>query len=124
MRTPRLIAIILFALFVGAGAVAELVVGGFRLNNPTALVVGAVGIVIDLLCIVTAALLWQRSSAAPRLAVIAGALAIVFHAVIGLPPIRIAGYAAMIFGIALGALLIYEGTRGSTLSAPLDYQRS
>lgn len=117
MRTPRLIAIILFALFVGAGAVAELVFGGFRLHNPTALVVGAVGTAINLLCIVTATLLWQRSPSAPRLAVIAGSLAIVFHAVIGLPPIRIAGHAAMIFGIVLGILLIYEGTRGSTLTA-------
>lgn len=123
MRTPRLIAIIVFSLFVGAGAANEIIIGWFRLHDTTALVIGVVGVAIDLLSIASAMLLWQRSSAASRLAIIAGALAIVFHLVIGLPPVRVAGYLATIVGIALGTLLIYEGSRGSTATAPLGYAR-
>jgi hypothetical protein len=124
MRSARLIAIVVFALFVGFGAAQELIVGGIRGGATVPLVVGLVGLVVDLICIATAVLLWRGSPLGTRAAPIAGALAILFHAIIWLPPIRIAGTLAGILGVALGILLVYEGTRGATPKANLSYERS
>jgi len=108
MRAPRLIAITVFALALGGGAVQEFIVPGLRGGATQPLVVGMAGIVVALLCLSAAWLLWKQSAAAPKLAAVSGALAIVFHASAALPPYRNVGILALLMGVAVGVLLLLE----------------
>src|SRR5688500_10664295 len=104
----RLIAITVVALALEAGAIQEFVIPGLRGGQAQAAVIGALGIVISLLCLVAAWLLWRQSAAAPRLAAIAGTLAIVFHAYAALPPHRNVGILALLLAVIVGVLLLLE----------------
>src|SRR5687768_18555446 len=86
MRAPRLIAITVFALALGGGAVQEFIVPGLRGGATQPLVVGMAGIVVALLRLLAAWVLWKQSAAAPKLAAVSGALANVFHAPAAPPP--------------------------------------
>ena len=108
MRAPRLIAITVFALALGGGAVQEFIVPGLRGGQTQALLVGLAGIVVALLCLSAVWLLWKESAVARKLAAVSGALAIVFHASAALPPHRNVGILALLMGVAVGVLLLLE----------------
>jgi len=108
MRAPRLIAITVFALALGGGAVQEFIVPGLRGGATQPLVVGIAGTVVALLCLSAVWLLWKQSAAAPKLAAVSGALAILFHAYAALPPTRNVGILALLMGVAVGLLLLLE----------------
>lgn len=108
MRAPRLIAITVFALALGGGAVQEFVVPGLGAGEMQPAFIGVAGIVVALLCLAAAWLLWKKSAAAPKLAAVSGALAILFHAYAALPPHRNVGMLALLVGVALGVLLLGE----------------
>lgn len=108
MRAPRLIAITVFALALGGGAVQEFIVPGLRAGQTQPIVVGVAGIVVAVLCLSAAWLLWKQSAVAPKLAAVSGALAILFHVYAALPPHRNVGMLALLVGVALGVLLLGE----------------
>ena len=108
MRAPRLIAITVFVLALGGGAVQEFIVPGLMGGQTQALLVGLAGIVVALLCLSAVWLLWKESAGARKLAAVSGALTIVFHASAALPPYRNVGILALLMGVAVGALLLLE----------------
>lgn len=108
MRAPRLIAITVFALALGGGAVQEFVFPGLRGGQAQPLLVGAAGIVVAVLCLSAAWLLWKQSAVARKLAAVSGALTILFHAFAALPPHRNVGILALLLGVVLGVLLLLE----------------
>jgi len=103
-----LIAITVFALALGGGAVQEFVVPGLGAGEMQPYFIGVAGIVVALLCLSAAWLLWKQSAVAPKLAAVSGALAIVFHAYAAFPPHRNVGMLALLVGLALGVLLLGE----------------
>ena len=102
---------IVVALFLGFGAVDELLVRGIRGGETQPLVVGLLGTAVSLLLAMAAIALWRQHRSARRMAIIAAVAGIAFHAYAALPPHRNAGllvllvaaaYSAALLGIALG----------------------
>jgi len=102
---------IVVALFLGFGAVDELLVRGIRGGEIQPLVVGLLGTAVSLLLAMAALALWRQHRSARRMAIIAAVAGISFHAYAALPPHRNAGllvllvaaaYTAALLGIALG----------------------
>lgn len=109
MRSFRLLAITVFALALAAGAAQDFIVGGLRNGITHSLVIGGTGFLVAVLSLSAVSLLFRRSPTAPKLASIAGVLALAFHAYAALPFERTLGYFAILTGIMLGALLLWEG---------------
>lgn len=97
---------LLVALFLGYGAVEELVVRGVRDGETQPFVVGAVGIVVSLMLLVSGLAYWRRWPSAQRLLVAAGLLSVLFHVYAALPPHRNVGILALLVGAGYGLVLL------------------
>lgn len=106
MHTLRAVLVTLLAAVLGAGAVQELVVRGIRGGEAQPLLVGGAGVVVCALAVVAALSLRRRANGAPRLAAVAGGVAIAFHLLAALPPERNVGLLALLLGVAMGVLLL------------------
>lgn len=103
---------ILVALFLGYGAVDELINRGIRGGEVQPFVLSLVGIVASLLLAVSGIALWRRWPNARRLAIVAAALLIAMHAYGALPPHRNVGILALVVAVGYGLVLL-----GITLSS-------
>ncbi len=97
---------ILVAIFLGFGAVDELLVRGIRGGEVQPLIIGLVGTTVSLLIALAALSLWRQHRSARRLAVGAAVAAIVFHAYAALPPHRNVGLLALLVAAAYAATLL------------------
>src|SRR5688572_1970553 len=79
---------IFVAIFLGFGAVEELVIRGIRGGEGQPLIIGVAGALVSLLLGLAALALWRQHRAAPRLASVAAVAAIAFHVYAALPPHR------------------------------------
>ena len=92
----------------GLGGLQELFVRGIWNGERQPLLVGAAGALVSALLLLAALAIWRRWSHWPRIAMLAGALSIVFHVYGALPPERYVGLLAMTLGVGIGvALLAY-----------------
>lgn len=94
------------ALFLGYGAVEELVVRGVRGGETQPFVIGAVGIVVSVLLVVAGVALWRRRPGARRMALAAAVASVLFHVYAALPPHRNVGILVLIIGAGYGLLLL------------------
>ena len=97
---------VLVALFLGFGAVQELIVRGVRGGEVQPFFVGLVGIVVSLMLIVSGVAYWRRLPGARRLLILTAALSITFHVYAALPPHRNVGLLALVVGAGYGLLLL------------------
>jgi hypothetical protein len=110
---------ILVALLLGYGAVEELVVRGVRGGEVQPFVIGAVGIVVSVLLVVSGIALWRRREGARRLALAAGVASVLFHVYAALPPHRNVGILVLIVGAGYGLILLTVMlSSGRTRSVP------
>ena len=105
------VAAAVIAIALGFGAVQELVVRGVRGGEPQPLAVGAVGAVASGLLLAAAAALWREAAGASRLAGVAAAVSVGFHAYAALPPHRNVGPAALLLALAASAALLWLARR-------------
>ncbi|HEX7173750.1 MAG TPA: hypothetical protein VF240_00510 [Pyrinomonadaceae bacterium] len=110
---------ILVALFLGYGAVEELIVRGVRGGETQPFVIGLIGIVVSVLLVVSGIALWQRRAGARRLAIVAAIASMLFHVYAALPPHRNVGILVLIVGAGYGLLLLGVGlsSRGAKTQA-------
>ena len=97
---------LLVALFLGYGAVGELVVRGVRGGETQPFVVGLLGVFVSLLLAVSGVAYWRRWPSARRLLVAAAALSILFHAYAALPPHRNVGILVLVVAVGYGLVLL------------------
>ena len=97
---------VLVALFLGFGAVQELVERGVRGGEAQPFIVGLVGIIVSLMLIASGVAFWRRWPAARRLLTCAAVLSILFHVYAALPPHRNVGLLALIIGAGYGLVLL------------------
>lgn len=97
---------ILVALFLGFGAVQELIERGIRGGETQPFFVGLVGIVVSLLLIVSGVALWRRRPEARGLAILAAVSSVLFHVYAALPPHRNVGLLALLVGAGYGLALL------------------
>ena len=97
---------ILVALFLGFGAVQELVVRGVRGGEAQPFVVGSVGVIVSLLLAVAGVAYWRRGARARRLLLLASLASVAFHAYAALPPHRNVGAPALLVGVGYGLALL------------------
>ena len=97
---------IVVALFLGYGAVEELIVRGVRGGETQPFVIGAVGIVVSALLVASGIALWRRRSGARRLALVAAVASVLFHVYAALPPHRNVGILVLLIGAGYGLLLL------------------
>lgn len=100
---------ILVALFLGYGAVEELIVRGIRGGEAQPFVIGLVGIVVSVLLAVAGVAFWRRWPAARRLVLIAALASVAFHVYAALPPHRNVGLLALLVGAGYGLILLGAG---------------
>lgn len=97
---------ILVALFLGYGAVEELVVRGVRGGETQPFVVGLVGILVSAL-LIAAGVAHRRRAHSSRTLLLAAALAsLLFHVYAALPPHRNVGILALLVGAGYGLVLL------------------
>lgn len=107
------------ALFLGYGAIEELIVRGVRGGETQPFVIGAVGIAVSVLLAAAGVALWRRAEGARRLAVVAAVASVLFHVYAALPPHRNVGILVLIVGAGYGLLLLaLTLTSGTRRSAP------
>lgn len=106
---------ILVALFLGYGAVEELIVRGIRGGEAQPLVVGLAGISVSLLLIAAGVAFWRRRTEARRLMLAAAVASVAFHLYAALPPHRNVGVLALLVGAGYGLVLlgVALGSRGA-----------
>ena len=97
---------ILVALFLGYGALEELIVRGVRGGEAQPFVIGAVGVVVSVLLAVSGIALWRRREGARRLAVVAAVSSVLFHVYAALPPHRNVGILVLVVAVAYGLVLL------------------
>ncbi len=97
---------LLVAVFLGYGAVEELVVRGVRGGETQPFVVGAVGVAVSLMLAVSGVAYWRRWPSAQRLLAVAGLLSVLFHVYAALPPHRNVGVLALLVGAGYGLVLL------------------
>jgi hypothetical protein len=97
---------ILVALFLGYGAVDELIQRGIRGGEAQPFVIGAVGIVVSVLLVASGIALWRRRPGARRLAVVAAVASVLFHVYAALPPHRNVGILVLLVGAGYGFVLL------------------
>ena len=98
-------------LLLGLGGLQELFVRGIWQGERQPLLMGAAGALISTLLLVTALAIWRQWATWPRLAAVAGALSIVFHAYGALPPERNVGVFGMLIGVGIGFTLLASALR-------------
>ena len=110
---------ILVALFLGYGALEELIVRGVRGGEAQPFVIGAVGIVVSVLLAISGIALWRRRQGAWRLAFVAAVASVLFHVYAALPPHRNVGVLVLLVGAGYGLLLLVVGlsARGGKVQA-------
>lgn len=96
----------LVALFLGFGAVQELIVRGIRGGEVQPFIVGLAGIVVSLLLLVSGFAAWQGWASARRLLLWAAGSTILFHIYAALPPHRNVGFLALLVGAGYGLILL------------------
>jgi hypothetical protein len=97
---------ILVALFLGYGAVEELVVRGVRGGEAQPFVVGLAGIVVSVLLIAAGLAHWRRGPSSRPLLLVAALASLVFHVYAALPPHRNVGILALLVGAGYGLVLV------------------
>ena len=97
---------ILVAIFLGYGAVDELVVRGIRGGEDQPLVVGVAGALVSMLVGLAGLALWRQHRTARGLAIVAAVAAIVFHAYAAMPPHRNVGLLALLVAAAYSTALL------------------
>ena len=107
---------ILVALFLGFGAVQEIIVPGIQGGLIQALVVGIAGTFVSVLLAVSGIASWQQWAVARRLVPLAAISLIVFHVYAALPPHRNVGMLALIVAVGYGLILLASSlsSRGSS----------
>ena len=98
-------------MMLGFGALQELFVRGMWNGEGRPLLIGATGAVVSTLLLLAALAMWRRWGAWPRIAALAGALSIAFHAYAALGPERSVGSFAMLAGVGIGAALLAQALR-------------
>ena len=97
---------ILVALFLGFGAVQELIVRGVRGGEVQPFFVGLVGLIVSVLLAISGIALWRQWPMARRLALLAAISLVAFHVYAALPPHRNVGVPALIVGAGYGLVLL------------------
>lgn len=97
---------VLVALFLGFGAVEELVVRGIRGGEAQPFFIGLAGIVVSLLLAASGVALWRRWPAARRLVLLTAVASVAFHVYAALPPHRNVGVLALLVGAGSGLILL------------------
>jgi hypothetical protein len=103
---------IVVALFLGFGAVQELVVRGVRGGEIQPFFVGLVGIIVSVLLASSSIALWRKWPIARHLVILAAISSLAFHLYAALPPHRNVGLLALLVGAGYGVILL-----GVTLSS-------
>jgi len=94
------------ALFLGYGAVDELIQRGIRGGEVQPFIIGVIGIVVSVLLVLSGVALWQRRPGARRLAIVAAAASVLFHVYAALPPHRNVGILVLLIGAGYGLILL------------------
>ena len=94
------------ALFLGLGAVQELIVPGRLGGDIQARVIGLTGTGVTLLLAIAVLALWRQHRNARRLTIVAAVAGIAFHAYAALPPHRNAGFLVLLVAVAYSAVLL------------------
>lgn len=97
---------ILFALFLGFGAVEEFVVRGVRGGEVQPFFVGLAGMMVSLLLAAAGIALWRRWPSGRRLMLLAAVSSVAFHVYAALPPHRNVGVLALVVGAGYGLVLL------------------
>src|SRR5262245_49565387 len=111
---------ILIALFLGYGAVGEFIVPGLKGGQTQPLLMGLIGIIVNLLLVTSAIALWRRWPSARMLTVIAAVSLIAFHVYGALPPHRNVGILVMLVAVAYGLILLGYTVSARGLKSRLD----
>jgi hypothetical protein len=106
-------------ILLGFGALQELFVRGIWNGERHALLIGAAGAVVSALLLVAALAMWRGWRGWSRLAALAGALSITFHAYAALGPERSVGMFALLVGVAIGVALLAQAVRSREGSGTL-----
>lgn len=97
---------ILVALFLGYGAVEELIIRGVRGGEVQPFFVGLVGIIVSVLLTISGIALWRQWPTARRLVLLAAISSVAFHVYAALPPHRNVGLLALLVGAGYGLILL------------------
>ena len=100
---------VLVALFLGYGAVEELVVRGIYDGEAQPLIVGLVGTAVSVLLLAAGVTYWRRRPSARRLLLVAAVASVLFHVYAALPPHRNVGILALLVGAGYGLVLLGVG---------------
>jgi hypothetical protein len=98
-------------IMLGFGALQELFVRGIWNGERQPLFVGAVGAMVSALLLVAALSMWRGWKVWPRVAALAGAFSIAFHAYAALGPERSVGMFALLVGVGIGVALLAQALR-------------
>jgi hypothetical protein len=97
---------IVVAIFLGYGAVQELIVRGIRGGETQPFFVGLVGLMVSLLVASSGIALLRKWPVARRLVLLAGISSLAFHVYAALPPHRNVGLLVLLVGAGYGAILL------------------
>ncbi len=111
---------ILIAIFLGSGAVKELVIRGVQGGEVQPFFVGLIGSAVSVLMVSFGVALWRKHPAAHSLALPTALASLAFHVCAALPPHRNVGLLALLVGAGYGLILlgVILSSRGG-VKAPL-----